>query len=101
MQDIIAVNTISYGGKKYNPGDKIPARSRDAKVLMALGKAKPCGPIVNVPAKAPAKKADIVQPPPTPPPAPIEPQAQVEAQAQSQAPDAPPPEAPAETPPTI
>jgi hypothetical protein len=93
MQDIIAVKAINYGGKKFNPGDKIPARPRDAKVLLALGKAKPSGPIVNVPKALPVKQAAIAQTIPTPAPAP--------APAKAETPDNPPPtpEAAQETPP--
>ena len=39
MQDIIATRPFTYAGKKYNRGDTISVKPRDAKILMAIGKA--------------------------------------------------------------
>ena len=37
---LIATKSMSYGGRRLAPGDQFDARPRDARLLIAIGKAK-------------------------------------------------------------
>lgn len=63
MHELIATKSLSYGGKRLEQGDDFKAKPRDARVLVAIGKAK----------HAPVEAAPLA--PPAPAPAPVEPHA--------------------------
>ncbi len=37
---LIATKSMSYGGRRLAPGDQFDARARDARLLLAIGKAR-------------------------------------------------------------
>ncbi len=54
MQDLIATKSFSYGGKRHDVGGPLQARPRDARLLVALGKAQ-VAPAADAEDKKPAK----------------------------------------------
>ncbi|MGC3984824.1 MAG: hypothetical protein QM777_08900 [Pseudorhodoferax sp.] len=56
MIELIATKSLSYGGERREEGDPFQAKPRDARLLVAIGKAKhaPSAPPAAAPAPTPA-----------------------------------------------
>lgn len=61
MRDLIALRPLTYASRRLQVGDYFTARTRsDARVLVALGKAKR-GPSERVPGKVPPPPPTVIQ----------------------------------------